>query len=162
MPDVFQTLAEFSIGLAGFAAIVVAISRRRQSHIYLSRIMITNALVPGMLVLLPPVAAEIGIEGTMIWRVTSGATLVAIVIMSGIVMSRVAAGESHGLNRPLHVGSWIVGYCVFGLNVSNVIGIPWEPNAGLVVLSAWLILVLAAIQFVFILFTLGSEESDLV
>ena len=119
MPDVFQTLAEFSIGLAGFAAIVVAIARR-QSHLYLSRIMITNALVPGMLVLVPPVAVQLGLEGAIVWRLTSGLTLAAILAMSGAHLSRVASGESHGLNRSIHLGSWVVGYVVFGLNVANV------------------------------------------
>ena len=63
MPDVFQTMAEFSIGLAGFSAIVIAIARRSHSETYFVRIILTNALLPGFVALSPPVAAELGLTG---------------------------------------------------------------------------------------------------
>ena len=45
-----------------------------------------------------------------------------------------------------------------GLNISNLLGLPFPLGPGLVLLSCWIMLALAAFQFVFMLFGVAGDE----
>ena len=108
MPDVFQTMAELSIGLAGFSAIVIA--RRSHSETYFVRIILTNALLPGFVALSAPVAVELGLTGDAGWRSASLIFMAIACTLMTVQRSRITAGESAGLDRGPHIGSWLVGF----------------------------------------------------
>lgn len=157
--EAVATLSEFALALAGFAAIALVLGEREGAlppgAVFVVRFMVVNALGPAILALLALVLAQVGVPQPGLWRLCSGVYL-AGAAFSGMLSLRyerdlIRAGQLI-LNRGLNVGIWIAVFVAHAIELSNLIGVPAPPSAGLFLLGLWTLLAIGAFQFVALLF----------
>jgi hypothetical protein len=153
------TLCEFALALAGFAAIALVLGQREGAlpagAVFVVRFMVVNALGPAMLALLALVLAQVGVPEPALWRLCSALYLIGATYFGWLSLRHerqlAQAGEllfTRGLNGMAQVGVVLA----HAVELSNLIGFPAAPSAGLFLLGLWLLLALAAFQFVALLF----------
>ncbi len=99
---------------------------------------------------MPLVLDSLGISGSMLWRISSGAiglSGVAIAPYMARQMRALPPGEGRSLNLMFWLGVVAV-LCV----LANALGWPWAPSGGLYLLTVWSIVGIAAGNFVQLIF----------
>lgn len=164
-------IAEFAIGLAGFAAIALVLGRRdsaiamvlgRRSggldpaSAFAVRSMIVSAVGPGFLAFVPIVLFRLGLEPGDVWRAASG-TYVAATLGFALPIARLqrlnrqerVEGDSSAL---LSSGLWFLIAVSVLANLANSLGIPAASAVGPYLLGLWLTLAVSGILFVTMVF----------
>ena len=164
-------IAEFAIGLAGFAAIALVLGRRDSalalvlgrraggldpSSAFAVRSMIVSAVGPGFLAFAPIVLFRLGVDPADTWRIASGAfvaTAVACALPIALLQRRNRQeGEDHGTPVWLSVGLWSLVALAVSANVANLLGLPTAASLGPYLLGLWLTLAVSGTLFVTMVF----------
>ena len=146
--DTLLTIAELAIALAGFASLISVIGRRQNDasldaiSIRL-RMMLEVAFRNAAFALLPLPFLQLAPSDPIVWRISSGLYVVAIVAHSLLRQSHLRSGE-----RWLSTSSWILVAITLVAGLANVLGLG-GPNAFSLFLAN-LLLGLAAAGFSFI------------
>lgn len=156
--DVLLTIAEFSLALAGFSAVVLVLARRGgeidEAAAYIVRFMILNAVGAGFLALLPSLVVALGASEPLVWRLSSAVYVVSVVLLT-LPLAISQAIEVRGLlARGLSSAFWTLSAAAHLVQLSNAVGFPFAPSFGGFLLGLMLLLGLAGIQFVVVVFRL--------
>lgn len=164
-------IAEFAIGLAGFAAIALVLGRRDSAlglllgqrsggldaaSAFAVRSMIVSAVGPGFMAFVPILLFRLGIEPAEVWRSASGFFLLTtagfalpIALLQRRNHEEMVEGQRATL---LSYGLWtMIAVAILG-NLANVLGIPAEPTVGPFLLGLWLTLSVSGMLFVAMVF----------
>jgi hypothetical protein len=163
--------AEFSIGLAGFAAIALVLGRRdsaialmlgRRSggldpaSAFAVRSMIISAVGPGFLAFIPIVLFRLGLEPADVWRIASGtyvATTLGIAWPIAHLQRRNHQDMLEGHTSPLlSYGLWSFIAVALLANLANSLGFPAASSVGPYLLGLWLTLAVSGMLFVTMVF----------
>lgn len=149
------TLSEFALALAGFAAIALVLGQREGAlppgAVYVVRFMVVNALGPAILSLLAIVLAQVGIPEPGLWRVCSGLYLAGVTYFGALAVRHERALTRGGqlvFTRGLNYTVWIGIFVAHAIELSNLIGFPASPSAGVFLLGLCVMLAMAALLFV--------------
>jgi hypothetical protein len=163
--DTLLTLAEVSLGLAGFAGIVVVLGRGPGALPLADsfRLLILVALSLGTLFLsLIPIALSfVGVDEPELWQWSSA------IMVAGVVPAHL-----FGLSRLLRhwaelvevIPVYMIPFAAFAFlanliaQVCNVLGVAWLPSFGVYLFGLLLYLLFAAIQFARMLFVRPSAR----
>lgn len=122
---------------------------------YVVQFMVINALGPALLALLAAVLLQLDLPADLLLRLCSGLYLLVAAFFAVLSLRReralASAGElvlPPGLSRGLWAGS-VLAHLV---QLSNLVGYPAGPSVGVFLLGLWILLLMAAIQFVALLF----------
>jgi hypothetical protein len=157
--DQLVSFSEFALALAGFAAISLVLGRREgdlpSGSAYVVQFMVVNALGPAILALLAAVLGELEIPHDVLFRLCSGLYLL-VAAFFGVVSIRqervLRKGGELALPTRLSNGLWVASLLAHLVQLSNLVGYPAGPSVGVFLLGLWILLTMAAIQFVALLF----------
>jgi len=155
------TLAEVGLGLSGFAAIILVLTKRLDSvpteTALTFRYMVLNALFPAVFVFLPLIFFGLGF-GSSSWRYSAfSVCLVQTVVVwpTAIIMHRAAKAPISTVSAKTIFGiGWVIAVLAFLVQAGSILGYPQPSSAGTFLLGLWLWIVLAAFQFLQLLFGL--------
>jgi hypothetical protein len=158
--EALSALAEVAIGITGFAAIALVLSRSRDSLspdiLLVIRTMIVNGVFLALLALFPWVLASGTLPPTEVWRWSSGAFVFGVLFVVWPVYVR----EQRALG-PLQAGLFRLSLVTWGLaglmmlvQVANLLGWPLSPSFSAFYLGLWLGLSVPGIAFVFLIYRL--------
>ena len=164
-------IAEFAIGLAGFAAIALVLGRRdsalalvlgRRSggldpaSAFAVRSMIVSAVGPGFLAFVPIVLFRLGLEPADVWRAASATYVTATIGFAApiaLLQRRNHRERVEGQRSALlSYGLWILVVVSVLANLANALGIPAGSVVGPYLLGLWLTLAVSGILFVTMVF----------
>ncbi len=158
--DVFLTLAEFSIALAGFTSIVVVFTKHEDGFSGIDRFRIQNALWaslgPALIAFSPFVFDLFGSSGTALWRACSAVFtvyLVAYFLVGRSTLSALSEADRSvlgGRRSEFIVGSGTLVNLV--LQPLNVVGLLYPPQPGVFLIGLLLVLLQSITIFVRIVF----------
>ena len=151
-----ETTAEISITLAGFVSIFVVLARRDGSFPPYFAMAIRSILIASITCLffaaLPLILAALGLSGTALWRFPSAAfflTGVGVMFYMGSNMRSLPAAQRSTI---LVRFAWsLASFLMFSL-VANIVGWPLPPSAGVYLVSVWLLLGIASVNFLDLVF----------
>ncbi len=169
--DELYAIAEFAIGLAGFAAIALVLGRRDSalalvlgrrgggldpSSAFAVRSMIVTAVGPGFMAFLPIVLFRLGVEPSELWTIASGAfvatTLCGAIPMAVLQRRNHQEDEEDPTPLPLSVGLWSLLALAVLANLANALGVPAGASVGPYLLGLWLMLAVSGSLFVTMVF----------
>ena len=157
--EALSALAEIAIGIAGFAAIALVLSRNRDSLspdlLYVIRTMIVSSVLTAFFALFPWILAPL--PPTEVWRWSSGAFVFTGIFVVGPVYIREqrALGSLPDTGFPrLFIVGWGLGGLVTIVHFANLFGWPLSPSFSAFYLGLWLSLSTAGITFVFLIYRL--------
>jgi hypothetical protein len=117
--------------------------------------MVVNALGSALLALFAFVLQLLGVPEPALWRVCSGLYLFVAVFLT-LLSFRQERGlrQSGEVLLPNSFGRviWVGAFSAHAVQVCNLVGFPAGPSVGVFLLGLWILLSLAAIQFVTLLF----------
>jgi hypothetical protein len=159
--DALSALAEVAIGIAGFAAIALVLSRSRDSLspdiLLVVRTMIVNAVFVAFLALFPWVLVSGTLPPTEVWRWSSGVFVFGVIFVVSPVYIREqrALGplQDTGLAR-LSLVNWSLAGLMLLVHVANLFGWPLSPSFSAFYLGLWLGLIVPGIAFVYLIYRL--------
>lgn len=150
---------EFALALAGFAAIALVLGRGEgilsSGSAYVVQFMVVNALGPALLVLLAVVLLQLDLSEEVVLRTCSGIYLVVAAFSaasSALRERRLGQAGELVLPTTLSRSFWVGSMLAHLIQLSNLTGVPAGPSLGLFLLGLWILLCIAAAQFVALLF----------
>jgi hypothetical protein len=156
--DFLATIAEFSIGLAGFAGIVAALARYHHSELALVRFRLANLLVssfaPGFFALLTFGLVSGGMEIGTALRASSSGLAVGLLLWAVLVHTRKPAQ----LSRPLLVAMSAVTTVNLLVQLASVAGLTGMPAASYLIGLMLLLLQGAAVFVVLVMDVLQLQS----
>ena len=151
-----ETTAEISVTLAGFVSIFVVLARRAGSFRPDFALAIRSILISSIACLffaaLPLVLAALGLSGAALWRFSSAAFFlvgVGVGFYMGSNMRGLPADQL--LTIFVRIGWSLAAFLMLTL-VANITGWPLPPNAGVYLVSVWLLLGIASLNFLDLVF----------
>jgi hypothetical protein len=135
----FYTLAQIAIAFSGFAALLMALRQIRgiamsKFHLWVARSYIQSGLITAMNAMFSPLLFACGLSQEDVWRVVS-----AFIAAQSIALIVVVPGQWRSvtpmpmpLRLKVHIASGVL------LNIAliaNIIGYPFPPNGGFVMLA---------------------------
>ena len=132
----FLTLAELSLALVGFSAIVAVFLRREDQTLraqFNTRQLVEIALTAFAMSLLPVLLAELRLSGDRLWQACSlaAAALVIAHVGAGLYRSRIISAIEPEQERPISaVAAAIVALILVLANLVNASGWLWVPSSG--------------------------------
>ncbi|HXJ00130.1 MAG TPA: hypothetical protein VNH44_02830 [Micropepsaceae bacterium] len=135
----FYTLAQVGITFSGFAAILMTIRQMRgvsmsKFHLWVARSYVQSGMFTAMNALLSPLLFGLGMPERMTWQVAS-----AIIAVQSVILIVLAPGQwRSATDRPLERRVTIqigLGLLINIALLGNVVGWPFEPMGGLVMLA---------------------------
>jgi hypothetical protein len=165
--DSFGTVMEFSVALAGFSAVAIALSQDRGAMAPLDRFralnLLSNTLGAGFGASFVLIGVAFGASGPALWRATSAGVLVVAIVCTAVplVLSRSLSPADRGrLSSVLWVLA-IGGNLILGaVQLSNLAGLFGTPNAGPIMASLIWLLFFSALLFVRMLVNRPDLPSD--
>ena len=159
--EALAALAEIAIGIAGFAAIALVLSRNRDSLspelLFIIRTMIVNSVLTAFLALFPWVLESVTLLPPEVWRWSSGAWVLCVLFVVWPVYIReqraLALRNDAGVFR-LSIVGWGLGGLALIVHFANLFGWPLDPSFSAFYLGLWLALGVAGISFVFLIYRL--------
>jgi hypothetical protein len=163
-----SVFVEFGVGLAGFSGVVVAFTHRsgRLDDYDRFRVvqLLSSALIPAFLGLLPVVLAGFDIRGEEAWRIASAVLMVVLVANTGlaVVFARRVSAEARASLSPT-VWRVALGSSAFFVvwNGLNLAGWPRPSSFGPVAAAmAWLLVMASVMFFRLLLVRLGDGDDS--
>ncbi|MDJ0865783.1 MAG: hypothetical protein QNK03_06720 [Myxococcota bacterium] len=147
-------VVEFSVGLAGFGGIIVALRRsigdQQAAHKFEFTDLLSvfaNSLGAAFLALVPVALNFLEVQPASIWRISS-----ALIVALQLGLTGFGQREVRRLREPLPLYyrrfAWMGGGIILLVQVSNVVGFPWAPGIALFFLGLLWHMLFAAIGFV--------------
>ena len=147
-----ETTTEISITFAGFVSIFLVLARRDgsfQPDVALTIRFILIASVGSLFFAAAPlILAALGVAGAALWRLPSVA-----MILTGAGVTFYAVSNRRTLQKTAFY--WIVSslnFLALIAAVVNIVGWPLPPNAGVYLVSIWLLLGIASVHFLDLVF----------
>ena len=157
--EALGTFSEFALALAGFAAIALVLVQRGGTlppgAIYVVRFMVVNALGPAMLALFALILVEAEVSEPLLWRICSGVYLAVAVFFGSLSLRQQGELQRSGdllLSKTLYATFWTGAFVGHAIQLVNLIGFPAGPSMALFLAGLWMLLAVAAAQFVALLF----------
>ena len=122
---------------------------------YVVRFMVINALGPALLALLAFVLWRLAVPEPLLWWICSGTYLGTAAFFSLLSLRQERALRGAGADlmpRALSGTFWAGASLSHAIQLVNLVGYPAAPSDGMFLLGLWVLLVIAAAQFVFLLF----------
>ena len=155
MEDSFATVMEFSVALAGFSAVAIALSHEPGALASLDRFralnLLGNTLGPGFGASFVLVLGAFGVSGPALWRLTSSGLLVGVAVSTAVpvLLSRRMLPADR---MQLASGLWVLaigGNSILAVVlVANIAGMFGSPGPGPIMASLMWLLFFAAVLFV--------------
>lgn len=161
--ELLLTIAQISIGFAGFAGVVAAFSRFRlapEAAIYRVRLMVQVALITLLLSLLPFLPVQFGLSSTDSWRLSALVAGLGIVPISITSWIRVRPLFRAGLLRSQFITTvWYVITVVLAIGLfAAAIGPFAEFAAAVYITMVYFGLVLCSYYFVMLMIAVELEK----
>ncbi len=159
--DALFALSEIAIGIAGFSAIALVLSRNRDSLspelLFIIRTSSVSGVANAFLALFPWVLAYTSLSPAGVWRWSSGAVLISILFVSWTVVVRdqrvLDQRHDTGVFR-MNVVAWVLMGLSTVVHFANLLGWPFDPSFSAFYLGLWLSLSVAGIAFCFLIYRL--------
>ena len=148
-------IVEFGVGLAGFAAVFVALVRRagawEAASAYRLELLLVQSLAASLFALLPVSLRLLGVEPSLNWRLSSG--LLAMAHIGGLVYARgryrrLPGDARRELSRVLLHGGTVLMLLSAAVLVLNGLGVLFAPQEGPYFLVLVSLLVASVLNFV--------------
>lgn len=165
--DSFATLTEFSVAIAGFSGIAIAIGARdgRVSSLtqFRNRNLLSFSIGAAFGSVLPPLMSHLGLSDTSTWRYSSGLfALITVLLVTQPFIAR--AGLSLSERKATSWLIWIVsivGTSIAGIaQLLNVVGFFGDPGPGPLYAAIVWTLLMATIQFYRLLTPAPAAPND--
>ena len=147
-----ETTTEISITFAGFVSIFLVLARRDgsfQPDVALTiRFILIASVCSLFFAAAPLILAALGVAGAALWRLPSVA-----MILTGAGVIFYAVSNRRTLQKTAFY--WIVSSLNFLALIAvaaNIVGWPLPPNAGVYLVSIWLLLGIASVHFLDLVF----------
>jgi hypothetical protein len=151
----FGTLMEFSVALAGFSAVAIALSHERGAMAPLDRFralnILINSLGPAFAASLVLIGGAFGASGPMLWRLTSVGVLVvalACMVVPIRLRRRLVPEDRARLSRGLWVLAVGGGPIIAAVQLMNIASLFGAPGPGPIIASLMWLLSISAVLFV--------------
>ena len=151
-----ETTAEISITFAGFVNIFVVLARRDGSFSPEFALTIRSILMSSITCLfsaaLPLILAALGVSGSPLWRLVSTAFLVTGCGIGFYMVTnrrRLPAAQQGTVFARI---AWSLFALIMLALVANIAGWPLPPNAGVYLVSIWLLLGISSSNFLDLVF----------
>lgn len=166
--NVFDTIAEIGVALAGFAGIVGALAgeklRRANLELWLPYwVMISGGLSIVFAALFPFLPYHLGASDRFSWAAASAFVTVLTVSNLAFFMPRFVRARRVGVFVRMHSFDILIYLITFFLIVSqvlNMLGVGLPQSTGGVLVGLYLMLLISALNFVFLLYVLGRPRQD--
>jgi len=152
-----ETTAEVSVAFAGFIGIFLALVARDdrfapEDSVSIRAIVLTS-VASVFYSAIPPVLYSLGVTGDTLWRISSGAVgLFAAVVVTATVVPEQLALPSAERSRVRNLASVSLAALALLCCLLNTLGWPWAPSWGLYLLTVWLVIAIAGVNFVVLIF----------
>ena len=161
--ETLTSIVEFSIALAGFSGIVVALGKQAGRWDPADRFRMLNILIiafgAAFMAYVPMGLAHAGLSGSLLWRLSSGmlASFLTIILVFAILRMRSQPAEIRRLLNPT-LRRLLVGGTAFVVltQLANIVGLGFQPCFVLYFAALVWLLIAAALQFIRILFVRPS------
>ena len=152
-----ETTAEVSVAFAGFIGIFLVLATRDGRFAPLDSISIRAIVLTSVASVfysaVPLILHSLGVSGDTLWRISSGTIGLfgAAVVTANVVPQLLALPPAE---RPIARNLASVSLAILALLccLANALGWPWVPSGGLYLLTVWLVIAIAAINFVVLIF----------
>ena len=152
--DSFATLTEFSVALAGFSGIAIAIAARDGSVSSLTQFrnqnLLTFSIGAAFGSVLPPLMSHLGLSDASIWACSSGLfAMITFLLVTQPFIARtgLSPSERKMTSWPIWIVS-IVGTSIAGIaQILNIVGLFGDPGPGPLYAGIVWTLLMATIQF---------------
>ena len=152
-----ETTAEVSVAFAGFIGIFLVLVSRDgrfapEESVSIRAIVLTS-VASVFYSAVPPVLYSLGVTGDTLWRISSGAIgLFGAVVVSTTVVPQMLALPSAERSSVHNLASVSLATLALLCCLLNALGWPWAPSWGLYLLTVWLVIAIAGINFVVLIF----------
>ena len=165
--DELLQLAEIALVFVGFVAIFIAVTRdsRGMSLVELLYVktIVVESVVSAFIALAPVSLSLFGLAGPDLWRISSGLSLVLLLVGGGVLVpgSRAALRSKPGpLDRLFIAVGWALAAGATVVVLLNATGWLWVPALGPHFLSVVVFLAIGALAFLVIVFRrLGTSKT---
>jgi hypothetical protein len=154
--DSLLTLSEIGVGLVGFAALVLAITRPdaplNAEQTFQLRELVRSGLVSALLALLPIGLGLAGLAAPNLWRLVSGCHVIFLILATAAVNLERRTVPPEERQQPFAVLILVVAVAMFLLQLGNAVGWPAEPSPAPYFFAVVLGLVISGAYFMRLLF----------
>lgn len=156
--EALATIAEVGVAIAGFSAVALALTSRIREltlPMFLLRTMIIDGLYPALLALVPAGLFAVGLSAALVWRVSSG-----VAVVGALAGWPLYFREQRGARDEIPVASrmslvlWFLGGTAGLLQLLNALGFFFAPGFSAFYFGLWLLLLIAAAKFVYLILNL--------
>lgn len=158
--SLFETSAEIAVAFAGFIGIFLVLASRDgrfpPRDAVTIRSIVLCSLTPVFYAFLPLVLNSLGVSPPILWRFSSGATLLLATISALSMVRhslRVPATERPPPTSLVSVVAWGSGAIASLCWLANLLTWPWAPSGGMHLAGVWLIITVAAVHFADLIFS---------
>ena len=151
-----EATAEVSVAFAGFIGIFLVLATRNGRFAPLESVSIRAIVLASVASVfysaIPLILHSLGVSGDTLWRISSGTIgLCGAAIMAHVVPQMLALPPAE---RPSARNLASVSLAALALLccLANALGWPWAPSGGLYLLTVWLVIAIAATNFVVLIF----------
>ena len=161
--SLLELTAEVSIAITGFISIFLALAARDGRLLpvdaFTIRLIVICSFGPVFYAVLPLILNSLGLSGPSLWRSSSSAVVLAGMVIA-VYMARQLRFLEPGEGRRINHG-FVLGVVAYFSCLANAIGWPWEPSAGLYLVTVWSIVGISAGNFIDLLFNkLLQDRAD--
>lgn len=157
--DQLLQLAEIALVFVGFVAIFIAITRDSEGmsliELLYVKTIVVESVVSAFIALAPVSLSLFGLTGPNLWRISSGLSLVLLLVGGGVLApgSRAALRATPSpLDRLFVAIGWFLAAIGTGAVLFNAFGWLWTPALGPHFLSVVVFLAIGALAFLIIVF----------
>lgn len=157
--DELLQLAEIALVFVGFVAIFIAVTRDSDGmsivELLYVKTIVVESVVSAFIALAPVSLSLFGLTGPNLWRISSGLSLVLLLVGGGILVpgSRAALrAKPSPLDRLFIVFGWALAAIATVAVLLNAAGWLWIPTLGPHFLSVVIFLAIGALAFLVIVF----------
>jgi hypothetical protein len=153
--SLLETTAEVAVAFTGFIGIFLVLATRESRFLpgesWSIRLIVVCSVAPAFFAVLPLILFSLGLAGANLWRVCSGVILASGLLAAPYMTRRLRELPAEE-GRALNLMFWFALLALFAAIV-NLFGWPVPPSGGLYLVVIWSIIVVAAGNFVGLIFS---------
>ncbi|MBW2726438.1 MAG: hypothetical protein JRE71_18820 [Deltaproteobacteria bacterium] len=152
--DTFSTLTEFSVAIAGFSGIIIAVAGRQGAPLPLvwfrNICLLTWSLCAAFGSVLPPLVANFGIDGASVWAWSSGIFSLMVLALTAVPLlgaRRLSSEDSAALSKVMWAIALVGNPLIAISQLVNLAGLFGPPAPGALFAGILWLLVFACMLF---------------